>query len=135
MQPSNFRESLVSFCKVGNLQYQEADNELSITMDDAINQGKLTEMCDSWYSDHANHKMVFKFNTGLVFTMTNGEFDTYQELIQGMPVALITAQYGVKKIETKGNQRYITFITPEDAFNMSFLLINQALDFDNEEAL
>jgi len=135
MQPSEFRQPLVSFCEVAKLKYQSNENEISITMDDAINHGKMTELCDSWYSDHDSNRMVFKIDTGLVYTLTEGEFDTYQELIQGMPMPLVTAQYGVKKIDTRMNRYYITFMTSEDAFNMSFLLINHALDFNNEEAL
>jgi len=138
MQPVNFKDLLISHCEVAKIPYTIKDNELSISMDSAINQGKLTQLCDSWYSNHNNNCMVFTFNTGLVYSLTRAEYDAYREIIRGMPEALVKAQYGVMKIDTRkieeGRSCHITFASPEDALNMSFQLINNELDYDNEKA-
>ena len=135
MQPSKFKDLLVAHCDAIKIPFEISDSELTITMDDAINQQKLTLMCDSWYSDHATRKMVFKFNTDTVYKMTKGEFETYSDIVSKLPAAMITAQYGVKNVNERNIGRksgtYITFVDPADALNMSFLLINTALDFDD----
>ena len=134
MQPSEFKDALISFCEVGKLNYTIKDNELSVTMTDAINQASLSNLCDSWYSDHKNQTMVFKFNTGLVYKITRAEHAVYNEMIKGMSNAESIARYGVRSISKKSDGKYMTFVSAEDTLNMSFLLIDNMMEFDNDEA-
>ena len=135
MQPSKFKDLLMAHCDATKIPFEITKDEISITMNDAIGQQKLTLMCDSWYSDHDRKRMVFKFNTNTVYKMTKGEFNTYRGIVSGLAPAIVTAQYGVKNVSErnlgKDGGTYITFVDPADALNMSFLLINTALDFDD----
>jgi len=85
-------------------------------------------MCDEWYSDHTNDCVVFIYNTGRIFEITAAERLSFRHLVKNIPNAVVLAKYGVKSIDNN----VLTFITAEDAFAMTFILLDNELVHDEE---
>ena len=72
---------------------------------------------------------MLSYNTGRIYELTKDEVFTLGEMIHDMPAPLVLAKYGIKHRTADT----VTFVSPEDAFAMKFILIDNTLEHDHEE--
>lgn len=114
-----------------NFEYKVDDNYVTVIGQMPSNVlSKINAFGATHYIDGQGNTVIETSNP-LARTLSQKEIEIIDDLIKDLPVSLRIATYGIREFSKVGK---IKFLTEADIFQMEFLLIENAIEHDIEEA-